>query len=212
MKAERNRKHHERRAKNIAAERANKRRAERRNKIAHEKNVKREKHAKYERRSKHERKQKENANKRVERAGKHNREKSQKRAAAAERSAKERGNKNRERQNKERGNKSRERHGKNVCNVHSYEHNHWRGRAHGWSVRASKQVIRMPRYGRRRGYQASSFRMSGQGCRQVQLWDEDACREGYGDNVNIRSSVRSVKWDLNDDICAITVWANRLRI
>merc|ERR1712230_93854 len=46
----------------------------------------------------------------------------------------------------------------------------------------------------------------------MQLWDEDKCREGYSDNVNIRSSVRSVKWDLNDDICAITVWGSRLRM
>merc|ERR1711924_55776 len=132
--------------------------------------------------------------------GKHKKEQSQKRAQAAER------------RGKERSHKHRERHSKNVCTVHAYEHNHWRGRAFGWNVRASRQVIRMPRYGRRRGYQASSFRMSGQGCRQVQLWDEDACRENYRDNVNIRSSVRSVKWDLNDDICAITVWGNRLRM
>lgn len=55
---------------------------------------------------------------------------------------------------------------------------------------------------------ASSFRLSS-GCRQVQLWDEDRCRFNYGDNVNIRSSVRWVKWDLNDDICAISVWGNR---
>merc|ERR1711924_493375 len=37
-------------------------------------------------------------------------------------------------------------------------------------------------------------------------WDEDACRYGYGDNVNIHHSVSSVKYDLNDDICAISIW------
>merc|ERR1712072_430056 len=91
-------------------------------------------------------------NKRVERANKHKKEQSQKRAQAAERRGKEQGHKNRERHGRERSHKHRERHNKNVCVVHAYEHNHWRGRAFGWAVRASKQVIRMPRYGRRRGY------------------------------------------------------------
>jgi len=102
-----------------------------------------------------------------------------------------------------------ERRGKNTCTLTAYEHNNYRGRALSRvHTCTSKRSYHLPKSGRRRGYQASSFRLSS-GCRQVQLWDEDACRENYGDNVNIRSSVASVKWDLNDDICAVTVWANR---
>merc|ERR1711959_578853 len=212
VQRERNAKHHERVAKNRAREQ-NHRRHERnaKNKERGDKH-RRERHNKWERSRKAEAKNKENANKRVERAAKHKNEQAQKRRVAAERSQKEKGHKQRERHNKHVAARARERHSKNVCTVHAYEHNNFHGRAHGWAVRASKQVIRMPNYGRRRGYQASSFRMSGAGCRMVQLWDEDRCHENYRDNVNIHSSVRSVKWDLNDDICAITVWANRLRM
>jgi len=102
-----------------------------------------------------------------------------------------------------------ERRSKATCTVTAYEHNHFRGRVLSRrSTCSSLQHYHMPRSGRRRGYMASSFRLSS-GCRQVQLWDEDRCRFNYGDNVNIRSSVRWVKWDLNDDICAISVWGNR---
>merc|ERR1711939_1136372 len=102
-----------------------------------------------------------------------------------------------------------ERRGKNTCTLTAYEHNNYRGRTLSRvHTCTSKRSYHLPKSGRRRGYQASSFKLSS-GCRQVQLWDEDACRENYGDNVNIRSSVKSVKWDLNDDICAVTVWANR---
>jgi hypothetical protein len=102
-----------------------------------------------------------------------------------------------------------ERRSKNTCTLTAYEHNHYRGRVLSRvSTCTGERSYRMPRSGRRRGYMASSFRLSG-GCRMVQLWDEDRCHKNYRDNVNIRSSVSSVKWDLNDDICGVTVWANR---
>merc|ERR1712072_221619 len=82
-----------------------------------------------------------------------------------------------------------ERRSKATCTVTAYEHNHFRGRVLSRrSTCSSLQHYHMPRSGRRRGYMASSFRLSS-GCRQVQLWDEDRCRFNYGDNVNIRSSV-----------------------
>merc|ERR1712196_154318 len=96
---------------------------------------------------------------------------------------------------------AKERKSKNTCTLTAYEHNNYRGRVlHTHHTCASKASFHLPKTGRRRGYEASSFRLSS-GCQMVQLWDEDGCRENYGDNVNIRSSVGSVKWDLNDDIC-----------
>merc|ERR1711918_164813 len=92
--------------------------------------------------------------------------------------------------------KEQKRRAAGTCTVTAYEHNSYRGR----------YDIRYGTYGRRRGFQASSFKLSS-GCQQVQLWDEDACRYGYGDNVNIHHSVSSVKYDLNDDICAISIWS-----
>jgi len=104
---------------------------------------------------------------------------------------------------------AKERRGKNTCTLKAYEHNDYKGRTLSTHhVCSSKHSFKLPRTGRRRGYEASSFKLSS-GCRQVQLWDEDACKENYKDNVNIQSSVKSVKWDLNDDICGVTVWANR---
>merc|ERR1711959_809009 len=84
---------------------------------------------------------------------------------------------------------AKERRGKNTCTLKAYEHNDYKGRTLST-------------------HHVCSFKLSS-GCRQVQLWDEDACKENYKDNVNIQSSVKSVKWDLNDDICGVTVWANR---
>merc|ERR1711959_414156 len=118
-------------------------------------------------------------------------------------------------QMKERAHKSRvrarkERRSKNYCTVSAYEHSYFRGRLIArWRMCNSKQRFAMPRYGRRRGYQASSFRVQGRGCRQVQLWDEDRCRENYRDNTNIYASAPYVKWDLNDDICGVTIWGNK---
>merc|ERR1711907_298986 len=101
-----------------------------------------------------------------------------------------------------------ERRQKNTCNGRAYEHNNYGGRLiYNTNTCSRHRVdIRYHTWDRRRGFQASSFRLSA-GCKQVQLWDEDACRYGYGDNDNIRSSVGSVKWDLNDDICGISVWS-----
>merc|ERR1712072_621467 len=104
---------------------------------------------------------------------------------------------------------AKERKGKNTCVLKAYEHNNYRGKVLSTHhVCSSEHSFHLPKTGRRRGYQASSFKLSS-GCRQVQLWDEDACRKNYRDNVNIQSSVSSVKYDLNDDICGVTVWANR---
>merc|ERR1711959_80673 len=104
--------------------------------------------------------------------------------------------------------KEQKRRAAGTCTVTAYEHNSYRGRVeqrHSICHRG-RYGIRYGTYGRRRGFQASSFKLSS-GCQQVQLWDEDACRYGYGDNVNIHHSVSSVKYDLNDDICAISIWS-----
>merc|ERR1711903_422713 len=125
------------------------------------------------------------------------------RAGKAERSHKERSYKQ-ERTNKERS--SKQYRARNTCTVWAYEHNNYRGRVmrqHSYCG-PGRQDIRFHRmYRRRRGFHASSFKLSS-GCRQVQLWDEDSCRYGYGDNMNIRSSTSSVTWDLNDDTCGMS--------
>merc|ERR1719409_2206975 len=80
---------------------------------------------------------------------------------------------------------ARERRGKNTCTLKAYEHNDYKGRTLSThSICESKKSFKLPRTGRRRGYEASSFKLSS-GCRQVQLWDEDACKENYKDNVTL---------------------------
>merc|ERR1711988_506111 len=102
-----------------------------------------------------------------------------------------------------------ERKSKDRCTVTAYDHENFMGMVVAKEhVCATRLTIEMPKRGRRRGYNAKSFKLSS-GCRQVQLWDEDKCRINYKDNVNIKSSMTDVKWNLNNDVCAITVWANR---
>merc|ERR1711881_320715 len=128
------------------------------------------------------------------------------RAGKAERSHKERSYKQ-ERTNKERS--SKQYRARNTCTVWAYEHNNYQGRVmrHHSYCGPGRQDVRFHRmYRRRRGFHASSFKLSS-GCRQAQLWDEDNCRYGYGDNMNIRSSTGSVTWDLNDDICGMSIWS-----
>merc|ERR1711977_472104 len=135
---------------------------------------------------------------------------SKERSLKAERHTKERTSKQ-ERTNKEKSHKQyRSTH---TCTVWAYQHNHYRGgvlRQHSFCGTGRKDVRFAARYRRRRGFEASSFKLSG-GCKQVQLWDEDACRYGYGDNMNIHSSTASVTWDLNDDICGISMWSTATR-
>merc|ERR1711939_1011061 len=160
-----------------------------------------------ERTNKAERAKKESASKEKtnkERAGKERTNKE--RAGKAERSHKERSYKQ-ERTNKERS--SKQYRARNTCTVWAYEHNNYQGRVmrHHSYCGPGRQDVRFHRmYRRRRGFHASSFKLSS-GCRQVQLWDEDNCRYGYGDNMNIRSSTSSVTWDLNDDICGMSIWS-----
>merc|ERR1711981_847008 len=153
-------------------------------------------------RAKKESASKESTNK--ERAGKERTNKE--RAGKAERSSKERSYKQ-ERTNKERS--SKQYRARNTCTVWAYEHNHFRGRLmrqHSYcgTGRHDIRFHRMQR--RRRGFHASSFKLSS-GCQLVQLWDEDGCRFGYGDNMNIRHSTGSVTWDLNDDTCGMSIWS-----
>jgi len=102
-----------------------------------------------------------------------------------------------------------ERKSKDRCTVTAYDHENFMGMVvTKETICATRLTIEMPKRGRRRGYNAKSFKLSS-GCRQVQLWDEDKCRINYKDNVNIKSSTTDVKWNLNNDVCAITVWANR---
>lgn len=42
-------------------------------------------------------------------------------------------------------------------------------------------------------------------CEKVKLWDEDNCRRNDSDNRVITKSINKLNWDLNNDICAITV-------
>merc|ERR1712230_176317 len=132
-------------------------------------------------------------------------EKDAKEKAAKEKAAKKKEASNKERSDKEKVSKEKlekekareekknkaiekdqKRRAAGTCTVTAYEHNSYRGRVeqrHSICHRG-RYDIRYGTYGRRRGFQASSFKLSS-GCQQVQLWDEDACRYGYGDNVNI---------------------------
>lgn len=49
-----------------------------------------------------------------------------------------------------------------------------------------------------------SFKLN-DSCQIVKLWDQDGCRENYGDNVQITKSINKLTWDLNEDVCGITV-------
>jgi len=139
-------------------------------------------------------------------------EKKTKKKAKAEGAKKESASK--EQSNKKAASRERSRKANQVkkrCVVTAYEHSNYRGRVEQLNSACSARPIniRYRRYklgGRRRGFTASSFFLS-PGCKKVQLWDEDACRYNYRDNVNIYRSAKSVKWDLNDDICGITIWS-----
>lgn len=161
----------------------------------------------------------EKSRKATEKKSKENADKAKKRKEKANKDAakrKELKTKAHERQIKakkaEQANKARiksERKQKNTCTVKAYEHNNYGGKLLSQTTTCtSHRNIRLSQSGRRRGFLASSFRLSS-GCRSVQLWDQDACKENYRDNVNIKyPGVPSVKYDLNDDICGYTVRAN----
>merc|ERR1712093_276765 len=154
----------------------------------------------------------------------------EKKAKADERNkkAKERNDKHHEKQSKENHTKATERNNKaavaerktkadererkrraaGTCTVWAYDGNNYSGRLEQQHSVCSphRQDIRYSTKGRRRGFLASSFKLSS-GCKKVQLWDEDACRYNYGHNANIHHSVASVVYDLNDDVCGISVWS-----
>merc|ERR1712093_911167 len=222
--AKKERKAKEKEQKRVAAERASKERSAkvRREKAQKEQQVK--ERAKKERNNKERvKKEQEREAKRraqLERNGKESSAKRE-RSGKVERSNKaaahrERSNKATERRNKaaqqERNNKAaRERNSKNTCHVKMYQHSGYRGRVEysGSFCSGHRQDIRIRQYalgGRRRGYHGSSITLS-RGCRQVQLWDEDACRYNYGHNKNIHHSLSGFSYDLNDDVCAISVWS-----
>jgi hypothetical protein len=102
----------------------------------------------------------------------------------------------------------------NTCTVRAYYDSHYKGKLeHKDSFCSSqRQDIRYSTYGRRRGYQASSFKLS-QGCKKVELWDEDYCQPGNKDNQVMKCvpgkdcSVPTLNDDLNDDVCGISVWS-----
>jgi len=182
--------------------------------------------------SQKERAKKEKANKKKEKEEKAREEKKnkalerdqkEKNTKAAEKKSKatERNNKHHERQSKEKKSKAaaaerkskadekeRKRRAAGTCDVKAYDHTSFRGRLeqHHRVCSRSRQDIRYSTYGRRRGFMASSFKISS-GCAKVELWDEDACRQGYGHNMVIRSSAASVTYDLNDDVCGISIWS-----
>merc|ERR1712093_788182 len=145
----------------------------------------------------------------------------EKKAKADERNkkAKERNDKHHEKQSKENHTKATERNNKaaaaerkrraaGTCTVWAYDGNNYSGALQQQHsvCNPHRQDIRYSTKGRRRGFLASSFKLSS-GCKKVQLWDEDACRYNYGHNANIHHSVASVVYDLNDDVCGISVWS-----
>jgi len=135
------------------------------------------------------------------------REREAKRVAQLERNSKEAGAKHRQRL--ERADKQKiERRQKQTCTVTLYEHTHYRGHViHRQNYCSGhRQDTRLGTWGRRRGYQASSVRLSG-GCRQVQLWDEDYNHYGARDNVNLHGSWAAFSYDLNDDVSGYSVWS-----
>merc|ERR1712093_559813 len=154
--------------------------------------------------SQKERAKKEKANKKKEKEEKAREEKKNK---ALERDQKEKNTKAAERKSKA-DEKERKRRAAGTCDVKAYDHTSFRGRLeqHHRVCSRSRQDIRYSTYGRRRGFMASSFKISS-GCAKVELWDEDACRQGYGHNMVIRSSAASVTYDLNDDVCGISIWS-----
>merc|ERR1711959_227399 len=177
---ERANKAREREAKRVAAERKTKERADkvRREKANKEQQVKE--------RARKERNNKERVKKEQEREAK--------RRAQLERNGKESSAKRERAGKQERNNKAAvERNSKNTCHVKMYQHSHYRGaiELNRSICSPHRQDIRIRQYalgGRRRGYHGSSISLSS-GCRQVQLWDEDACRYNYGHNQNIHRSL-----------------------
>lgn len=178
---------------------------------AHKKKLEREKkeRAKKEKAGKAERAKKERSRK--ERAQKEKnakqRERESKRVAQIERNGKEQQAKHHQR--RERADKAKiERRNKQTCKVTLYEHVHYRGYVvHSRSYCSAHRIdVRLGTAGRRRGYQASSVRLSS-GCRMVQLWDEDYNHYGARDNRNLHSSWGAFSYDLNDDVSGYSVWS-----
>merc|ERR1711959_543723 len=141
-----------------------------------------------------ERKTKERADKVRREKAKKEQEREAKRRAQLERNGKESSAKRERAGKQERNNKAAvERNSKNTCHVKMYQHSHYRGaiELNRSICSPHRQDIRIRQYalgGRRRGYHGSSISLSS-GCRQVQLWDEDACRYNYGHNQNIHRSL-----------------------
>jgi len=145
--------------------------------------------------------------KKTKAANKAQREGRVKRAAKLEKDSKE--SKKKHNYKLENADKAKERQTKaNTCTVTTYQHSHYRGRVEHQQSYCSRHRIdvRFRQSGRRRGYEASSVKLSS-GCRLVQLWDEDGNRYGYGDNVNIGASMAAFPYDLNDDTSGMSVWS-----
>jgi hypothetical protein len=138
------------------------------------------------------------------------REREQKREAKVEKDSKEAQKKHHAR--KERADKDKmEKTQKKTCTVTLYEHSHYRGRVeHKQSYCSAHRIdVRFRQYalgGRRRGYEASSVKLSG-GCQMVQLWDEDWDRYGARDNINTHHSMANFPNDINDDTSGMSVWS-----
>ena len=56
----------------------------------------------------------------------------------------------------------------------------------------------------------SSFKMVGN-CKQVKLWEKDSCAENALDNIMFVSNAATLPSDLDDDVCKMTVYANRAK-
>merc|ERR1711959_427350 len=140
------------------------------------------------------RREKANKEQQVKERVKKEQEREAKRRAQLERNGKESSAKRERAGKQERNNKAAvERNSKNTCHVKMYQHSHYRGaiELNRSICSPHRQDIRIRQYalgGRRRGYHGSSISLSS-GCRQVQLWDEDACRYNYGHNQNIHRSL-----------------------
>jgi len=171
-----------------------KRRKERKAKAIEEKKVKKEKGAK-EKVKKRELGVKEVAAKKNEKLDKA----AKKKELSNKQEAKSKELQRKERSSKER--KSKERRSKITCTVSYFKHNNYGTYLGSVQHYCGKKFFKFPRY---LEDSVSSFKLT-RGCNNIEVYDEDKCRQGYKDNRVYTSSTPGVTWDLNDDICGIRV-------
>jgi len=104
-----------------------------------------------------------------------------------------------EKSSKER--KSKERRSKNTCTVSYFKHNNYGTYLGSGQHYCGSKFIRFPKWLEN---SVSSFKLT-RGCKKIEVYDEDKCRQGYSDNRIYYKSTPGVTWDLNDDVCGIRI-------